>query len=77
VSLACNLTIVAPTLATAAVVSHLVNGSSTLTADALRYLDLIGNRNGHYDVGDFLAWVNVTGAPLTGVAAALAAGARR
>jgi hypothetical protein len=77
VSLACNLTIVAPTLATAAVVSHLVNGGSTLTADALRYLDLIGNRNGQFDVGDFLAWVNVTGAPLTGVAAALAVGARR
>jgi len=72
-----TMTVVAPTLATAAVVSHLLNGTTTLTVDERRYLDLIGNRNGLFDVGDFRAWVDATGAPLTGVAAGLVAGARR
>lgn len=54
----------APTLATAAVVAQLLNGTGTLTPDDLRYLDLIGNKNGQFDVGDFRAWVDSTGAPL-------------
>jgi len=34
-----------------------------LTADEVRYLDFLGNNNGGFDVGDFLAWVKLTGAP--------------
>ena len=65
-----TLTVTAPTLATATVVGHLLGGSG-LTFDELRYLDLLGNNNSQFDVGDFLAWVNATGAPLTAQAAAL------
>jgi M6 family metalloprotease-like protein len=72
-----TLVVAAPALATGAVVSHLIHGAGLLTADQLRYLDLLGNRNGLYDVGDFKAWVDATGAPLTGAAAALLSGERR
>jgi len=33
----------------------------TLTADEVRYFDLLGNRNARLDLGDFLAWVRATG----------------
>lgn len=72
-----TLTVGAPVLATDAVVTHLLRGTGSLTADELRYLDLLGNRNTLFDVGDFKAWVDATGAPLAGRAAALSAGVRR
>ena len=41
------------------------------------YLDVIGNRNGGYDVGDLLAWLRRTGRPLpTALRRALGAGVR-
>lgn len=52
-------------LATADVVAQLLNGSSSLTPADLSALDALGNNNGAFDVGDFLAWVQATGAPLT------------
>ncbi len=52
-------------LATADVVAQLLTGTSRLTAADLVALDLWGNSNGRFDVGDFLAWVQLTGAPLT------------
>ncbi len=55
----------APTLATADVVNQLLTGTSPLTADGLRYLDFLGNNNSGFDIGDFLAWVKATGAPLS------------
>jgi hypothetical protein len=58
-----SVTTVAPTLATAAVVSQILSGSGTLSATDLTYLDLLGNGNFGFDVGDFLAWVIATGAP--------------
>jgi len=58
-----SLSVVAPTLATDAVVAQLLGGTGGLTVDELRYLDLLGNRNGFFDVGDFKAWVDATGAP--------------
>ncbi|GBD32819.1 Immune inhibitor A [bacterium HR33] len=58
-----ELTVTAPPLATSTVVSQLLGTASRLNADELRYLDLLGNRNGSFDVGDFLAWVEATGAP--------------
>jgi len=50
---------------TAEVVAQLLNGSSALTAAQLGDLDQLGNNNGGFDLGDFLAWVQATGAPLT------------
>jgi M6 family metalloprotease-like protein len=55
----------APTLATADVVNHLLGPTVPLTADQRRYLDFLGNNNGGFDIGDFLAWVKGTGAPLS------------
>jgi hypothetical protein len=52
-----------PTLATADVTAQLFGPTSPLTADQIRYLDFLGNSNGSFDIGDFLAWVKVTGAP--------------
>ena len=57
-----GLAVTAPTLATAAVVTRLLTGSGSLSPDDLKYLDLLGNRNNIFDVGDFLAWVEATGA---------------
>jgi len=59
-----GFSVTAPTLVTADVVSQLLTGFSALTANQLTYLDYLGNSNGNVDVGDFLAWVNATGAPL-------------
>jgi hypothetical protein len=56
-----QLEVSAPALAMADVLSHLVTSARPLTADAISYLDLLGNRNGHVDTGDFLAWVEATG----------------
>ena len=53
------------TFSTAQVVAQLLNGSSALTAAQLSDLDKLGNNNGGFDLGDFLAWVQATGAPLT------------
>ena len=52
----------APALSTQAVVGQLLSGTG-LTAAELSYLDLNGNRNSQFDLGDFLAWVKATGAP--------------
>jgi hypothetical protein len=57
-----------PTLTTANVVNQLLNAAGTLTTDEMRYIDLLGNKNcvvvtqNCFDVGDFLAWVQATGA---------------
>jgi len=51
-----------PALSTQAVVAQLLAGSG-LTTEERNYLDLNGNRNSQFDLGDFLAWVNATGAP--------------
>ena len=53
------------TFKTADVVAQLLNGTSPLTAAQLSDLDQLGNNNGIFDLGDFLAWVQATGAPLT------------
>jgi immune inhibitor A len=53
------------TFSTAEVVAQLLNGSSALTPVQLGDLDQLGNANGGFDLGDFLAWVRATGAPLS------------
>jgi M6 family metalloprotease-like protein len=60
-----TFSVTAPTLATADVVAQLLGPTSPLTADQVRYLDFLGNSNGSFDIGDFLAWVKATGAPLS------------
>jgi len=45
------------------VVDQLLGVRLALTTDQTRYLDYLGNSNNVFDVGDFLAWVNKTGAP--------------
>ncbi|HWC75043.1 MAG TPA: M6 family metalloprotease domain-containing protein [Gemmatimonadales bacterium] len=60
-----TLTITAPTLATADVIQQLLGPGTPLTADQVRYLDFLGNNNATFDIGDFLAWVKATGAPLS------------
>ncbi len=56
-----TLGVVPPALVVADVVRQLVGLGSVLSADEVRYLDLVGNRTGQFDLGDFLAWVETTG----------------
>jgi hypothetical protein len=63
-----TLSVSVPTLATADVIAQLLGPTSPLTADQTRYLDYLGNNNGSFDIGDFLAWVKTTGAPLNAAA---------
>jgi len=51
-----------PMPAAQAVIDQLLIGTGLGTGDQ-NYLDLSGNRNAQYDVGDFLAWVNAGNAP--------------
>ena len=67
------VTVTAPALVAADVVSQILGTRSVLTADQLKYLDLLGNGNNGFDIGDFLAWANASGtAASPAVAAALA-----
>ena len=68
-------------IAGSAVVSQILGGAG-LTIQEQSDLDQLGNANGRFDLGDFLAWVDATGAPLTaprraGVQALRAKGAAR
>jgi M6 family metalloprotease-like protein len=58
-----TMSVTAPTLSTADVTAQLLGPTAPLNADQLRYLDFLGNNNNSFDVGDFLAWVKLTGAP--------------
>ena len=58
-----TFSVTAPALATADVVTQMLGPGAPLNADQIRYLDYLGNNNGSFDVGDFLAWVKATGAP--------------
>ena len=60
---------------TAEVVAQLLTGTSALTAAQLSDLDQLGNNNGTFDLGDFLAWVEATRAPLSAQQRALLGGA--
>lgn len=57
-----QLVVSAPALVTATVVEHLIGTTAPLSASDINYLDLIGNQNGRFDVGDFLAWVQSSAA---------------
>lgn len=51
------VTVVAPRLRVADVADELLGLAGVLTAAELRFLDLAGNRNGRFDVGDFRAFL--------------------
>ena len=73
-----SITVTAPTLALADVLGRLLTGAGALGASDTLYLDFIGNHDGRYDVGDFLAWVRLTGAtPASAPAGRAAAVARK
>lgn len=55
------IAVTAPALDHQAVVRHLVGPGPGLTPAQLTYLDLVGNRNGRFDVGDFHAWLEAAG----------------
>lgn len=57
-----QLTVVKPVLPAASVMDQLLGAGTPLSADAVRFLDLEGNKNGHLDVGDVRAWLMDTGA---------------
>jgi hypothetical protein len=52
-----ELHVAAPALSLDGVLERLLGEPSSLTDADLRYLDLLGNRNDWFDVGDFLAWM--------------------
>lgn len=70
---ALTLTVSQPAVAIADAVNHLLDGTP-LAPDLARFLDLQGNRNGRYDIGDFRAYLRSQGQL---PAAALAAGKER
>jgi hypothetical protein len=73
-----TLSVTAPPLNVAAVLPRLLDpAGTTLTSDELRYLDLLGNNNSQFDVGDFKAWVDASGAPPAPPAQPVAKGGRQ
>jgi M6 family metalloprotease-like protein len=56
-----TIIITRPSLLLDNVVNHLLSPVAVLTADEERYLDIIGNNNGSFDVGDFRAFLQETG----------------
>jgi len=60
-----TFSVTAPTLTTNNVLMQLFGSGSPLSVDEQRYLDFLGNNNSGFDIGDFLAWVKATGAPLS------------
>ncbi len=55
------ITIVAPTLVLDDVLDDILDIADKLSPEERVFLDLVGNENGVFDVGDFLAWVESTG----------------
>ncbi|NIN72666.1 MAG: M6 family metalloprotease domain-containing protein [Gemmatimonadetes bacterium] len=53
------------------VVHHLLSPVQVLSEDEQRYLDIIGNKNGAFDIGDFRAYLQYTGAAPAGLSADL------
>jgi len=65
------------TFTTSELVAQLFTGTSPLTTAQLADLDQLGNNNGGFDLGDFLAWVQATGAPLSAPQRARLVGAQK
>jgi len=54
-----------PEVTAADVVAQLLGPTQPLSAAQVHFLDSQGNNNGLFDIGDFLAWVKATGAPVS------------
>jgi immune inhibitor A len=50
-----------PSLTLESVINHLISPVATLTPDEARYVDIIGNNDGTFDVGDFRAFLQDAG----------------
>ncbi len=48
-------------ITTEEVATHLLGAASLLSQDELLFLDLLGNNNGGFDIGDFRAWLQEAG----------------
>lgn len=72
-----TMTVTRPTLAQGDVVDELLDVANSLTADEERFLDLIGNNNGQFDIGDFRAYLQDTGVIADIVPADESPGARK
>lgn len=57
-----------PSLVLDNVVNHLLSPVQVLSADEERYLDIIGNQNGGFDIGDFRAYLQEIGMVAAGAA---------
>jgi M6 family metalloprotease-like protein len=66
-----TLTVTRPTLVLDDVVNHLLGAASTLTHDEERFLDIIGNANSRFDIGDFRAYLQESGLASDGAQADL------
>ena len=60
-----QLTVIAPAFAVSDILQQLVGAGTPLSDEDIVYLDLLGNGNSWLDVGDFLGWVESTGAAVT------------
>lgn len=56
-----TILVVAPTLVAADVADAVLGVGGLLSESELRYVDLLGNRNGMLDIGDFRAFLQATG----------------
>lgn len=57
-----TLNVTKPQLVLDDVVTQLLTDSVTLSTDDVVFLDLVGNKNGRLDLGDFLGWLDDQGA---------------
>ncbi len=56
-----TLIIERPSLALGDIINHLLAPGVVLSVDEERYLDIIGNNNGSFDIGDFRAYLQEEG----------------
>ncbi len=70
-----GLSVTRPALALIDIVDHLLGTATSLTPDEERFLDLIGNNNSRFDIGDFRAYLQESGI-LTGAISESLVGAR-
>jgi hypothetical protein len=71
-----RIVVTQPSLVRTNVINQLTRGGLYLTAAERTYLDLLGNRNGTYDLGDFVAWLDETGTAMTAAEMARVMGGR-
>lgn len=71
-----SLSVTRPALALVDVVDHLLGTAASLTQDEERFLDLIGNNNSRFDIGDFRAYLQESGILAEAISTSLSEGRR-